>query len=629
MMLITKIELENQKIVAYQGLNFSNHPFPKLTDDVFPDTATKHAVLCSNAQFFPLAYMHPLLKKLIKTKHVEIHEVMVKIKTASRTVLILADDGTECENWPEHNISLLRITASGSRKQWYINLSGAELGLTQAFFTAADFESKHMQALCAVYEFGKCREYIWTCSTMPGWYAHTERIGLQASSRMETALLTFLQQPGNDLSNLRKRSIAGSTSWTQPLVEALSQAVHGYISNYNVGGLMSQIINEPESLTREMMRRHFDYASILGDATTVEENANCPKVTLDLAKIEEEHKGPGVKDWPIHKKACKDAQNVNLEKKLARVAEVIQQAYYDFRENTWDRPIIKVEDRDDVLVIYEGDYQKKSKNFIRFPRHLVTNDRTKKAMLCAWVCNEPMIWMHDTVLGALRGNTYKDILHHYAYSIPTGLNIKIEEVGVTLGRVPRKITIHHYPQGSSMDNWPGFYHEVIRVTSSKTRKEWVIDICGAQYGICQAFWSWDEYAKRYGAEVRKVHPVGTSKARIEEVANIAGQPSLSYGLVGKVAEHFNEVVHRWRVDGGMSLAGLLDLDNEKYKQASWELLRIMDVAVGTHMETHGYEAEFLAAQYYERRYPGKSASIACAANEAFSARIAGMVAAKH
>jgi len=68
MMLITKIELDNRKIVAYKGVNFSNNPFPKLTDNVFPDTATKHAVLCCNARFLPLAYMHPLLKKLIKSK---------------------------------------------------------------------------------------------------------------------------------------------------------------------------------------------------------------------------------------------------------------------------------------------------------------------------------------------------------------------------------------------------------------------------------------------------------------------------------------------------------------------------------------------------------------------------------
>ncbi|KAI4649688.1 hypothetical protein J4E93_004008 [Alternaria ventricosa] len=540
-MLITKIELENQKIVAYQGLNFSNHPFPKLTDDVFPDTATKHAVLCSNAQFFPLAYMHPLLKKLIKTKHVEIHEVMVKIKTASRTVLILADDGTECENWPEHNISLLRITASGSRKQWYINLSGAELGLTQAFFTAADFESKHMQA-----------------------------------------------QPGNDLSNLRKRSIAGSTSWTQPLVEALSQAVHGYISNYNVGGLMSQIINEPESLTREMMRRHFDYASILGDATTVEENANCPKVTLDLAKIEEQHKGPGVKDWPIHKKACKDAQNVNLEKKLARVAEVIQQAYYDFRENTWVQPVIKIHDRNDALVIYDESMSEKKKFFVDFPHHLVTNVRSKKALLCAWSCNEPTAWLHDTIVGLLEG-----------------LNIKVEEVLVTLGTVPRKIIFHDKLGKTDNLTWPFCDHKIIRVTATKTKKQWIMDLTGAQFGIYQTFWSWEEYANKFSTKTHDVDPIGDNKAMFEKLAKNPGNPGLEHRLMRMVADHLDEVVRGWKAESGLSLAALLDLNKETYEQASSKLLQTMDLAIRAHVKTHDYKAEFQAAQAYEREHQGE------------------------
>ena len=111
-----------------------------------------------------------------------------------------------------------------------------------------------------------------------------------------------------------------------------------------------------------------------------------------------------MKDWPAHKKTCKDAQNAILEKKLTRVAEISQQAYYDFRENTWDTSIIKIEDRDDALVIYDGDALKKKKYFIEFPQHLIANDRTKKAVLCAWVCNEPMAWMHDTLVGLLEGN---------------------------------------------------------------------------------------------------------------------------------------------------------------------------------------------------------------------------------
>lgn len=210
MMLITKIELDDQKVFAYKGVDHGNHSFVKVGDDVFPDEATKHAVLCCNAQFLPLAYMHPLFARMIRSKcscisprltrreadstlakAVEIHEVIVKMKPAPQTFIILAEDGTETKNWPADGLALLRITSKQSEKRWYINLSGAEFGLTQSIFSANDFESNHMQALYAVFDFGKCRQYILTCSAMEGWYAHTQRIGLQASSRMKAALLKF------------------------------------------------------------------------------------------------------------------------------------------------------------------------------------------------------------------------------------------------------------------------------------------------------------------------------------------------------------------------------------------------------------------------------------------------------
>ena len=110
-----------------------------------------------------------------------------------------------------------------------------------------------------------------------------------------------------------------------------------------------------------------------------------------------------MKDWPTHKKACKDFQNANLEKKLARVAEIVQQAYYNFRENTWVQPVIKIHDRNDALVIYDESKSEKKKFFVDFPHHLVTNLRSKKALLCAWSCNEPTAWLHDTLVGLLEG----------------------------------------------------------------------------------------------------------------------------------------------------------------------------------------------------------------------------------
>lgn len=105
-------------------------------------------------------------------------------------------------------------------------------------------------------------------------------------------------------------------------------------------------------------------------------------------------------DWSSHKTNCK---GTHLEKGLERAAGLIQQAYYQFRENTWETPIIKIEDREDVLVFQDGDMLKKTKYFLTFPRHLGLSERTKAAMLCAWVCNEPLAFMHDVVADLLKG----------------------------------------------------------------------------------------------------------------------------------------------------------------------------------------------------------------------------------
>ncbi|KAI4910405.1 hypothetical protein J4E90_007840 [Alternaria incomplexa] len=294
-MSITKIEQEANEIIAYKGDTPSSHPFLKLADDVFPDEATKHALLCFSSQFLPMAYMHPLLKKLLKKQKIDIHEVMVKIKAAPRTIVVLAEDGTESsKNWPVHGLVLLRITSQRNGKRWYTNLSGAEFGLTQAIFSAADFESKHVQALCAVFNFGRCRDYVQACSALAGCYSHTQRIGLRASSRMEKALLAFMQKPGNDLVSLRhSKDTTESASWHQSLAEALSKAVGEYISNYDASPLMYQITNESEETTRNTMAEHIDHASILGDAMTDEEKANRPNVALDLAQMMQQHGGPG------------------------------------------------------------------------------------------------------------------------------------------------------------------------------------------------------------------------------------------------------------------------------------------------------------------------------------------------
>jgi hypothetical protein len=130
----------------------------------------------------------------------------------------------------------------------------------------------------------------------------------------------------------------------------------------------------------------------------------CSGCKLDTSLRQYCGKACQTKDWPTHKKACKYAQNAILEKRLERVAEVVKQAYYSFRKNTWDKPIDNIEDREDALVIHYGAQFEQSKYFAKFPQHLMPTKQVKDAVLCLLMCNEPLAYMYSVVVKLLKGN---------------------------------------------------------------------------------------------------------------------------------------------------------------------------------------------------------------------------------
>ncbi|KAL1795471.1 hypothetical protein ACET3X_005695 [Alternaria dauci] len=314
------------------------------------------------------------------------------------------------------------------------------------------------------------------------------------------------------------------------------------------------------------------------------------------------------KDWPAHKKACRDIQNANLEKKLARVAEILQQGYYDFRKNTWDTPLIKVQRLgNDDLVIYEGIKLGggRTKYFMEFPQHLVSDTRTENAVLCSLVCNEPSAWMHSIISELMED-----------------LDVDIEEVSMDLNSPPHKI-IFHYINGESDQNDSAYPHQTIRVTSTKTKKAWIIDISGARYGICQALWTWKEYRSRFMAEVHLIYPLGTNKAAVKMLSEIPGLPTLDFGVMGKVADHLASKVNiDWQSAFNLSLSQLVALDEEKFKKGKLELLGFMNSVVRTFVRNNEFRAEYKATVAYEDKNPGVSGQRVNECTDAFFAKVA-------
>ncbi|KAH9867251.1 hypothetical protein IAQ61_007843 [Plenodomus lingam] len=106
--------------------------------------------------------------------------------------------------------------------------------------------------------------------------------------------------------------------------------------------------------------------------------------------------------WKSHKLTCEQRL---LEKALSRVAILVQKAYFDFSEQTFDTQIIKVEECGDQWLIQDGDQQRKRTYFVKFPQHLMKNEQMKQAVLCAWKCNEALGFLHQLLSGLLDGKS--------------------------------------------------------------------------------------------------------------------------------------------------------------------------------------------------------------------------------
>jgi hypothetical protein len=64
---ISKVELEDQKVVAYEGGTATKTLFP---DIWFPDQVAKHALMCFRYPFMPLVLTESLITQLIKRESI-------------------------------------------------------------------------------------------------------------------------------------------------------------------------------------------------------------------------------------------------------------------------------------------------------------------------------------------------------------------------------------------------------------------------------------------------------------------------------------------------------------------------------------------------------------------------------
>jgi hypothetical protein len=162
------------------------------------------------------------------------------------------------------------------------------------------------------------------------------------------------------------------------------------------------------------------------------------------------------------------------------------------------------------------------------------------------------------------------------------------------------------PGKMAQENWPNFFHEILRLTSTKTGRQWAIDISGPQYGLVQSCWDWQYFKNAYIDQIHNVFAFRFNEIMLRELGKIPGNPTLVFGAIWPIATYFDEVVESWMTGPGMELSKLLMLGDAQYEAKQAAFLDHMDAALKEHMKTIDTTNVFRTNTKYEAMNPGAS-----------------------
>ncbi|EUC48931.1 hypothetical protein COCMIDRAFT_85881 [Bipolaris oryzae ATCC 44560] len=330
---------------------------------------------------------------------------------------------------------------------------------------------------------------------------------------------------------------------------------------------------------------------VCGDSAT----SKCPDCKSDTYSRYYCGKTCQEKDWPTHKEGCRDSRNRRLEKKLARIADILQQAYYIFRENTWDMPVAAIMVRDDLVEIYPS-YSGALSFFSKFPDHLPMSEQTRNAILSAFSCNEPMVYIKEMISASFEG-----------------MGVKVEECKVVIGKITRKVIFQRIAK--EFQDCSMYAHGIIRITVPG--KRWIIDITGAQFGVRKTLWTWDNYKDEHDAKIGIVYALGTNATLIKALSRIQGLNGMRHRVKQMAADTLNAAIKEW-TDGHQSIAAMLLNDENEYEETKLSLLNCIDAVIRSFVATNRFETEIRMAVEYELRNPGTSEKMADAVANLFT-----------
>lgn len=148
-------------------------------------------------------------------------------------------------------------------------------------------------------------------------------------------------------------------------------------------------------------------------------------------------------------------------------------------------------------------------------------------------------------------------------------------------------------------------HDTLLLTSNKTGREWVIDISGGQFGICEPFWKFNDYQDRFAATIVSKRSLGWNKLFTLETVKTKGLQAMILGLYWDASVVLIEEAKRWETEH-VRLAQLPTLSEEQFAETKGSLLQAVNLRVKGFVRAVDATQRVLSGLEYDSMYPGQS-----------------------
>lgn len=277
--------------------------------------------------------------------------------------------------------------------------------------------------------------------------------------------------------------------------------------------------------------------------------------------------------WPIHKSLCKHRK---ARKQLYRAGQLARDAFYAYRERTFDLLVKKVEKRGNKIHVWEGWYAP-GQGFAKFPVAMVPDQADKKALLTHLACSDANAYMYNLIRESLEGQSARTLFHlstseHADFcTCMIGIHLGIKEINLR-AKDDRRIIFYDY--FGLRDN-ADYVHQVFKITL-KSGSEYALDLTSIQYGYAEPVVPWDRYLRERVTTIMQINEFGYANKFIkdliaEQLSSGAADIAAIHLTHGRAIKHFYMGLEAWLKAEKTTLPNLLKSSEEQYREDSIKL----------------------------------------------------------